>query len=86
MSIITAQQAKPRTEAAEPILAIKNIEVIYDHVILVLKGVSISVPKGGIVAILGANGAGKSTTLKAVSNLISIRTWRSDQRLDRIER
>ena len=66
MSIVTAQQAKPRTEAAKPILSINNIEVIYDHVILVLKGVSISVPKGGIVAILGANGAGKSTTLKAV--------------------
>src|SRR6266436_5326744 len=60
----------PLTEAAKPILSINNIEVIYDHVILVLKGVSISVPKGGIVAILGANGAGKSTTLKAVSNLI----------------
>src|SRR3954464_5103172 len=55
---------------AEIILAVNNIEVVYDHVILVLKGVSISVPKGGIVAILGANGAGKSTTLKAVSNLI----------------
>jgi len=70
VSIVTAHQAKPRTEAAKPILSINNIEVIYDHVILVLKGVSISVPKGGIVAILGANGAGKSTTLKAVSNLI----------------
>jgi branched-chain amino acid transport system ATP-binding protein len=70
VSIVTANQAKPRTEAAKPILSINNIEVIYDHVILVLKGVSISVPKGGIVAILGANGAGKSTTLKAVSNLI----------------
>jgi branched-chain amino acid transport system ATP-binding protein len=70
VSIVTAQQAKPRTETAKPILSINNIEVIYDHVILVLKGVSISVPKGGIVAILGANGAGKSTTLKAVSNLI----------------
>ena len=48
----------------------KNIEVIYDHVILVLKGVSLEVIEGGIVAILGANGAGKSTTLKAISNLI----------------
>ena len=46
MSILTAHQAKPRTEAAKPILSINNIEVIYDHVILVLKGVSISVPKG----------------------------------------
>ncbi|MDF1607575.1 ABC transporter ATP-binding protein [Hoeflea sp. YIM 152468] len=52
------------------ILAINNIEVIYDHVILVLKGVSLVVPEGGIVALLGANGAGKSTTLKAISNLL----------------
>ena len=51
-------------------LSINNIEVIYDHVILVLKGVSLDVPKGKIVALLGANGAGKSTTLKAVSNLL----------------
>src|SRR3990170_565603 len=57
-------------DAAAPILAVSNIEVIYDHVILVLKGVSLSVPKGGIVALLGANGAGKSTTLKAISNLL----------------
>ncbi len=57
-------------EAAKPVLAVKSIEVIYDHVILVLKGVSLEVPRGGIVALLGANGAGKSTTLKAVSNLI----------------
>ena len=47
-----------------------NIEVIYDHVILVLKGVSLEVPEGRIVALLGANGAGKSTTLKAISNLL----------------
>lgn len=52
------------------ILSVNNIEVIYDHVILVLKGVSLSVPKSGIVAILGANGAGKTTTLKAISNLL----------------
>ena len=51
-------------------LSVNNIEVIYDHVILVLKGVSLEVPKGKIVALLGANGAGKSTTLKAVSNLL----------------
>jgi branched-chain amino acid transport system ATP-binding protein len=56
--------------ATEQILAINNIEVVYDHVILVLKGVSLSVPKGGIVALLGANGAGKTTTLKAISNLL----------------
>ena len=55
---------------APPILEIGNIEVVYDRVILVLKGVSLSVPKGGIVALLGANGAGKTTTLKAVSNLL----------------
>jgi branched-chain amino acid transport system ATP-binding protein len=54
----------------EQILSVKNIEVIYDHVILVLKGVSLDVPRGGIVALLGANGAGKSTTLKAISNLL----------------
>ena len=54
----------------ERILAVNNIEVIYDHVILVLKGVSLEVPKGGIVALLGANGAGKTTTLKAISNLL----------------
>ena len=53
-----------------PLLSVNNIEVIYDHVILVLKGVSLDVPKGGIVALLGANGAGKTTTLKAISNLL----------------
>ena len=52
------------------LLSINNIEVIYDHVILVLKGVSLAVPEGGIVALLGANGAGKSTTLKSISNLL----------------
>ncbi len=51
-------------------LTVNNIEVIYDHVILVLKGVSLDVPEGRIVALLGANGAGKSTTLKAISNLL----------------
>ncbi len=56
--------------AQDPILSVNNIEVIYDHVILVLKGVSLTVPEGGIVALLGANGAGKTTTLKAVSNLL----------------
>jgi branched-chain amino acid transport system ATP-binding protein len=55
---------------AQPYLSINNVEVIYDHVILVLKGVSLEVPKGRIVALLGANGAGKSTTLKSISNLL----------------
>ncbi|MGY9049700.1 branched-chain amino acid ABC transporter ATP-binding protein [Puniceibacterium antarcticum] len=54
----------------EPLLEVNNIEVIYNHVILVLKGVSLSVPKGGITTLLGGNGAGKTTTLKAISNLL----------------
>ncbi|MGI9334219.1 MAG: ABC transporter ATP-binding protein [Gammaproteobacteria bacterium] len=53
-----------------PMLNVNNIEVVFDHVILVLKGVSLNVPKGGVVTLLGANGAGKSTTLKAISNLV----------------
>ncbi|MBI5419377.1 MAG: ABC transporter ATP-binding protein [Deltaproteobacteria bacterium] len=53
-----------------PLLSVNNIEVIYDHVILVLKGVSLQVPEGGIVALLGANGAGKTTTIKAISNIL----------------
>ncbi len=55
----------------ETLLEVNNIEVIYNHVILVLKGVSLSVPKGGITALLGGNGAGKSTTLKAISGLLA---------------
>lgn len=66
----TAQTNPAAGENRSPGLSINNIEVIYDHVILVLKGVSLEVPKGGIVALLGANGAGKSTTLKAISNLL----------------
>ncbi len=62
--------AVPKPESQQPYLAVSNIEVIYDHVILVLKGVSLSVPEGKIVALLGANGAGKTTTLKAISNLL----------------
>src|SRR5450830_1521805 len=55
---------------ADAFLSVNNIEVIYDHVILVLKGISLQVPEGKIVALLGANGAGKSTTLKAISTLL----------------
>jgi len=63
----------PLGAAASPAsaaISVNNIEVIYDHVILVLKGVSLEVPEGKIVALLGANGAGKTTTLKAISNLL----------------
>ncbi|MBA1156687.1 ABC transporter ATP-binding protein [Microvirga mediterraneensis] len=70
MSSAVQTQAPPQPEAAETVLTVNNIEVVYDHVILVLKGVSLNVPKGGIVALLGANGAGKTTTLKAISNLL----------------
>ena len=67
MSSTTAAMA---AQQATPFLSINNIEVIYNHVVLVLNGVSLQVPAGGIVALLGANGAGKTTTLKAVSNLL----------------
>jgi len=60
--------AEPTPDDA--LLQVSNIEVIYNHVILVLKGVSLAVPKGGITALLGGNGAGKTTTLKAISNLL----------------
>ena len=70
MNATAAASAAP-SAAASTVLAVNNIEVIYDHVILVLKGVSLTVPEGGIVALLGANGAGKSTTLKAISNLLA---------------
>jgi branched-chain amino acid transport system ATP-binding protein len=67
-------ETAPRTPAATtegtPLLAVRNIEVVYDNVILVLRGLSLDVPKGAIVALLGANGAGKSTTLKAISGLL----------------
>ena len=59
-----------QTSDHENLLEVNNIEVIYNHVILVLKGVSLNVPKGGIIALLGGNGAGKTTTLKAISNLL----------------
>src|SRR6266536_593650 len=56
--------------APSPLLSVRNIEVVYDNVILVLRGLSMDVPQGAIVALLGANGAGKSTTLKAISGLL----------------
>ena len=62
--------ADPSAETAPPLLAVDNIEVVYDKVILVLRGLSLKVPKGQIVALLGSNGAGKSTTLKAISGLL----------------
>jgi branched-chain amino acid transport system ATP-binding protein len=72
---MSAPAASPASRAAaatgpRPLLSVNNIEVVYDHVILVLKGVSLHVPAGGIVALLGGNGAGKTTTLKAISNLL----------------
>jgi branched-chain amino acid transport system ATP-binding protein len=70
MNHAAASGAAAAQAAAAPYLVVNNVEVIYDHVILVLKGVSLEVPKGGIVALLGANGAGKSTTLKTISNLL----------------
>ena len=60
-----------KSSTAEDILIVNNIEVVYSHVILVLKGVSLNVKKGGITALLGGNGAGKSTTLKSISNLLA---------------
>jgi branched-chain amino acid transport system ATP-binding protein len=71
MATALAEKAgHPGPAAARDLLVVNNIEVVYNHVILVLKGVSLTVPEGGIVALLGANGAGKTTTLKAISNLL----------------
>jgi len=71
MSAAAPAASRPsRVAASDRILAVNNIEVVYDHVILVLKGVSLGVPRGAVVALLGANGAGKTTTLKAISNLL----------------
>ena len=67
---MSATAAAAPTPATASYLSVNNIEVIYDHVILVLKGVSLEVPEGSVVALLGANGAGKSTTLKSISNLL----------------
>ena len=71
------------SNGAAPLLLVNNIEVVYDRVILVLKGVSFSVPEGGVVTLLGANGAGKTTTLKAISNLL--RSERGEVTKGRIE-
>ena len=70
MSAVHAAVSPNTAAAAGPLLAVNGIEVIYNHVILVLRGVSLTVPEGGIVALLGANGAGKTTTLKTISNLL----------------
>ena len=70
MSLAVEPNVETTAAAAARILTLNNVEVVYDHVILVLKGVSLEVARGGIVALLGANGAGKSTTLKAISNLL----------------
>src|SRR6266516_3195643 len=67
---IEAARTPGAAAAPTPLLGVNNIEVVYDDVILVLRGLSLAVPKGAIVALLGANGAGKSTTLKAISGLL----------------
>jgi branched-chain amino acid transport system ATP-binding protein len=70
MSATAAAAGTMPAAAAAPLLAVNNIEVVYNDVILVLRGLSLAVPEGQIVALLGANGAGKSTTLKAISGLL----------------
>src|SRR5690349_1467925 len=64
--------ALPASMNAPPILAVNNIEVVYNHTVQVLRGLSLRVPQGSIVALLGSNGAGKSTTLKAISRLLAL--------------
>src|SRR3984893_2351422 len=64
------ERPSPTVVPAPPLLSVRHIEVVYDDVILVLRGLSLDVPRGSIVALLGANGAGKSTTLKAISGLL----------------
>ncbi len=71
MNVAIAPSATAFEEAKRPVLAVRNIEVIYDNVILALRGVSLEVPLGKIVALLGGNGAGKSTTLKSISTLLA---------------
>jgi branched-chain amino acid transport system ATP-binding protein len=70
MQLQTTPDAPSPGKTAETLLDVRNIEVVYDEVILVLRGLSLAVPAGSIVALLGANGAGKSTTLKAISGLL----------------
>src|SRR5574337_392793 len=70
MTSAATSTASTASTAPATVLEVNGIEVVYDHVILVLKGVSLTVPEGGIVAILGGNGAGKTTTLRAVSKLL----------------
>src|ERR1700682_4652894 len=69
-TIDTPRPAPSAITAPAPLLSVRNIEVVYDDVILVLRGLSLEVPEGAIVALLGAHGAGKSTTLKAISGLL----------------
>jgi branched-chain amino acid transport system ATP-binding protein len=79
------QQQAARVDSTPPLLEVNNIEVVYSEVILVLRGLSLAVPKGEIVALLGANGAGKSTTLKAISGLLKTeegQVTRGDIRFD----
>src|ERR1017187_1565644 len=71
MTLDTDTTRAPRAVTApSPLLRVRNIEVVYDDVILVLRGLRLEGPRGAIVALVGANGAGKSTTLKAVSGLL----------------
>jgi branched-chain amino acid transport system ATP-binding protein len=70
MTMATSRANESAATGAEPLLSVRNIEVAYDEVILVLRGLSLAVPRGSVVALLGANGAGKSTTLKAISGLL----------------
>jgi len=70
MTMETNRANESPAVGAEPLLSVRNIEVAYDEVILVLRGLSLAVPRGSVVALLGANGAGKSTTLKAISGLL----------------